>query len=43
MQAMLTWSVCVFTYPTNSSMRFGLFPTAAMTVGFSINRAIRVS
>src|ERR1051325_1109782 len=35
--AMLTVSVREFTRPMSSSMIFGLFPAAAMTVGFSIS------
>src|SRR5205085_5995024 len=39
-RATLTASVREFTRPTNSSMIFGLFPAAAMTVGFSISVAM---
>ena len=36
MRATLAPAVPVFTRPTNSSIRFGLFPADWMTVGFSI-------
>jgi hypothetical protein len=43
MRAILIRSVLVFTRPTYSSMRFGLFPAAAIVVGFSISLAIGFS
>ena len=39
MRAMLTSAVCEFTLPKNSSIVFGLLPTALINVGFAMSLA----